>query len=1416
MGVNGLWRLLMPIGRRISVETLTNKTLAIDASIWLTQFLKAMRDPITGQTKPSAHLIGFIRRICKLLYFGIKPVFVFDGPTPQIKLREIRARRLRRERGTLFAGEDISGDDLAIKKLARRILLQQIQAAKTMQKTEDKTNVNSIAKKNEKSSFADDFNLDPDDSVSKDVTNLKNNDEQNDNSLSKSQEIKKDEVIRNTVDLNVTTSENNEWNEINEAKDHSSNLNDVNDFDKPISIDSDSDRSENNLHKKRKYSYNNYKTNIEIPSDHSDLDEDALINMPSRMRTNIFENVLKQQRMKSRQECMPVAANPYAYSQVQLKNFLKRSHLNQKINRIVSTGAADNDQNEKTNGSMKNKDFEMGEHIASDPSTRFIYTKDSDDENTKIEQPQHRNRLKRKRDICSNNRKNNDNDNDDDDDDDLFFHSVSQNESKNISSAGKKSNKFQDSDGENSDTNQEGGFMADDEDVSEKTYIKENTDVESKANNEYYDSHLNSDDDEGGGFMASSENEGTNENKNLSWNQRKKSEVTKQILEDEMLARAIEEVEEEGEGAVGFIQHDYYDPKKKEDRFTPHSPVHEDTTMYKNATINTIMNNEPDTNCEDDFDEIYRAKHQSDDNDFQSIDSELKSDSEMEGKKIVKTPLKKEKLLEFFSQFGGANNSDSDSDIIDQDKDEVKGITSNTKKQCIDLTFKTVPKMPDKIDESDSSDCQVISVFQKSENKSKAALVSADFIEKQVCDSESDSDDINWEEGSQENDSVTSKTKTNDHAQIELTLDKKNSEKNMVVSLGSSKCGALNEIDGKEETSMILEGKSPKIDSIRKGDDKDNSLLDTTTPSKIGAFTGKSENIEFNDNDITISVDEPTKSSYEFKTTDDFTLIDDVSKSDVVNDSNEAALLHAQKTASNLADWAGRAFRRALAGHIDVKKLNTDKSSSNLKSEKNFDVDESSESSDESIESSGENTKKNVQSVKDDRKQSFLKDAIVIDSRSDEKPDKLETKSFDARGNEFVETIDTQQALFNASNETMNQLSDEKDLLNEEMKRHERDLATVTDEMKSEIIQLLHIFGIPYVESPSEAEAQCVALEELGLVDGIVTEDSDVFVFGGKNIYKNIFDDKKYVEIYLATDAERELALAKNDMIALAMLLGGDYTEGVKGVGIVNGMEILQAFPVSNGVKEGLLEFRKWLDGFDPIMDMSGSKSGKNERKKVSTKVEKFHVKHRTARARWIAPKSFPAPNVLNAYSKPVVDKSEVRFSWGVPDLDGARVFCHKLIGWRHEETDKVIVPVLKEMAKTSRQTKLESYFMSYRDNIKFADVRSKRLQKVMKDIQSKKNHDENNTHEHNISLKTEIQSNDLLEKKVLHMNKAKTKTKTKTTKMKKTKTKINKRKSSLAISASLDEGQVIKVNGETKIKDEVRGYMDESNFTFI
>lgn len=119
---------------------------------------------------------------------------------------------------------------------------------------------------------------------------------------------------------------------------------------------------------------------------------------------------------------------------------------------------------------------------------------------------------------------------------------------------------------------------------------------------------------------------------------------------------------------------------------------------------------------------------------------------------------------------------------------------------------------------------------------------------------------------------------------------------------------------------------------------------------------------------------------------------------------------------------------------------------------------------------------------------------------------------------------------------------------------------------------LLSLFGIPYIDAPQEAEAECAELFTRNLVDGIVTDDSDVFLFGGSRIYRNMFNQSKYVECYLATDLEKELGLDRDKLVKLAYLLGSDYVDGLPGVGPVLASELLAEFPGEDGLKD----FKEW------------------------------------------------------------------------------------------------------------------------------------------------------------------------------------------------------------------------------------------------
>ncbi|WZH40286.1 Dna excision repair ercc-5 [Fusarium acuminatum] len=244
--------------------------------------------------------------------------------------------------------------------------------------------------------------------------------------------------------------------------------------------------------------------------------------------------------------------------------------------------------------------------------------------------------------------------------------------------------------------------------------------------------------------------------------------------------------------------------------------------------------------------------------------------------------------------------------------------------------------------------------------------------------------------------------------------------------------------------------------------------------------------------------------------------------------------------------------------------------------------------------------------------------------------------------------------------------------LRTQQKKDRRDADEVTQVMITECQALLRLFGIPYITAPMEAEAQCAELVSLGLVDGIVTDDSDTFLFGGTRVYKNMFNSNKFVECYLAGDMEKELSLSREQLISLAHLLGSDYTEGLPGVGPVTALEILSEFPG----KDGLEKFREW---WKSVQSQTRPKDAD-----VSTPFRKKFRKSQGTKL--FLPPGFPSPAVYDAYLHPEVDDSNENFQWGVPDVEGLRQFLMATIGWSKERTDEVLVPVIKDMNKRDRE----------------------------------------------------------------------------------------------------------------------------------
>ena len=229
-----------------------------------------------------------------------------------------------------------------------------------------------------------------------------------------------------------------------------------------------------------------------------------------------------------------------------------------------------------------------------------------------------------------------------------------------------------------------------------------------------------------------------------------------------------------------------------------------------------------------------------------------------------------------------------------------------------------------------------------------------------------------------------------------------------------------------------------------------------------------------------------------------------------------------------------------------------------------------------------------------------------------------------------------------------------------EMNKQNRFANHVNQQMMIDCQELLSLFGIPYVVSPTEAEAQCAALEELGLTEGTITDDSDVLLFGAQTVFKNFFTSSKYVELFKAEDIESRFGLTRSSLICIAMLCGSDYTDGVEGVGAVKATEILSEFP-GEGL-DPLIELKNWWQN----KHNSGDKRPENA---IRAKLIKLKLNE-----------SFPNRVVFDAYMKPTVDTSKEKFVWGVPRLDELRDYTRLRFGWSVDKCDQILLPIMKKV----------------------------------------------------------------------------------------------------------------------------------------
>ncbi|MDT7859799.1 MAG: flap endonuclease-1 [Candidatus Calditenuis sp.] len=142
----------------------------------------------------------------------------------------------------------------------------------------------------------------------------------------------------------------------------------------------------------------------------------------------------------------------------------------------------------------------------------------------------------------------------------------------------------------------------------------------------------------------------------------------------------------------------------------------------------------------------------------------------------------------------------------------------------------------------------------------------------------------------------------------------------------------------------------------------------------------------------------------------------------------------------------------------------------------------------------------------------------------------------------------------------------------EAARKYASQTASLEEYMLQSAKELLEAMGVPYVMAPSEGEAQAAYMAMKGYVWASASQDYDSILFGSPRLVRNLSvvgrrklpGRKEYVEVspelIRAEKLFASLNLTREQLIDMAILIGTDYFEGVKGVGPKRALQLIREF----------------------------------------------------------------------------------------------------------------------------------------------------------------------------------------------------------------------------------------------------------------
>ncbi len=151
--------------------------------------------------------------------------------------------------------------------------------------------------------------------------------------------------------------------------------------------------------------------------------------------------------------------------------------------------------------------------------------------------------------------------------------------------------------------------------------------------------------------------------------------------------------------------------------------------------------------------------------------------------------------------------------------------------------------------------------------------------------------------------------------------------------------------------------------------------------------------------------------------------------------------------------------------------------------------------------------------------------------------------------------------------------------------------STIIDDAK----YLLELMGIPYVQAPSEGEAQAAYMVKKGDADIVSSQDYDAMLFGAPDVVrnltitgkrkmprKNIYVDVK-PEIINLDKSLQALGVSRSQLIDIAICVGTDFNTGLAGIGPKKAIKLIK---IHENIKSAMAEINQSIDNVEEIEEL--------------------------------------------------------------------------------------------------------------------------------------------------------------------------------------------------------------------------------------